>query len=118
MATPQAGYTGVFGKEEEFDSPKDLTKPTAASKMETMDAIRYFMQGARQQEFYTTTGLSYFRSDLDSARADINSNYQKAIAELKPQQEASRTALDEMMRFMGIDPAAATTGMPEAVQID
>lgn len=93
-----------------------VTRATQPVKMDTATAIGYYMGAAQQQDFYTSTGLSYFRADLDQARADIQSNYAKAIAELRPQQEASRTALNEMMRFVGIDPAPATSGLQDALK--
>lgn len=95
---------------------KGVGQASAASRAGTAAATQAYLNAAYQTDYHQMTGLSFYKNALSDARVDIQQGYQQAISELRPQQEASRTALDEMMRFVGIDPAAATSGMTDALR--
>lgn len=88
---------------------------TVEGGADTSSTIAYFMQAAKQQDYYSSTGLALYKSSMETAKSEIVNNYQQAIATLRPQEQASRAALDEMMRFVGIDPAQATSGMTDSL---
>lgn len=115
MAIVKEG-SGRLQDAERIIKSKGVMDSSTVEKSETGEAIRYFVQGAQQQEYYTQSGLSYFKQSLDAARADVTREYQNAISTLRPQETASRKALDEMMRFIGVDPAAATVGVSDRIK--
>ena len=90
--------------------------PSTASLASTSSAIQYFTDAAKQIDYHSSTGLALYKSAMDTAKSEIVSNYQNAIAALKPQEQASRAALDEMMRFTGVDPVQATAGMTDSLK--
>jgi hypothetical protein len=104
---------GTLSDAQRLISSKGVTQATEAVPVDTSVAISYFMGAAQQQEYYSVTGLSQYKDAMAQAKAEVVSGYQSAIAELRPEQASSRAALNEMMRFSGIDPVQASVGITD-----
>jgi len=84
----------LMGKKKQPDTPQ--VDPTAA--------FAYYSMGSNAADFYTSLGTNMYSNAMNQARTDIISNYGASLAQLQPEAQAGRKALDEMMRFVGLDP--------------
>jgi len=87
----------------------DITVP----QVDPTEAIHYFRAAADVQEAYFEKGLEFYNDALTAAGREIQASYAEAKAELAPAARAGVAALNEQLRFMGIEPIQATAGMAD-----
>lgn len=75
---------------------------------DAQEAIDYYKQAAEAQKSYYLQGLNYYQQALEKASQVVQKGYLNANSTLKPLSQASNNALNEMLKFMGMDPISAT----------
>lgn len=79
-------------------------------------ALDYFSQASQAQAAGYDKGLAMYKPALDKAVTYINSGYSSANSTLKPLSTASGEALNEQLRYLGLDPIQKTAGYGDAIR--
>ncbi len=80
---------------------------------DAQEAIDYYKQAAEAQKGYYLQGLNYYQQALEKAGQAVQKGYLDANSTLKPLSQASNNALNEMLKFMGMDPISATVSFAD-----
>ncbi len=84
--------------------------PDDPIKLDTVAPLSFLQQSSDSGSYYNSLGLGLYENSLKSARDEIGKGFASAAAELRPSSQASKSAMNEMMRFMGLDPIQSTVG--------
>ncbi len=87
-----------------------------ATQVDASKAIDYFKQAAQAQAAGYDTGLSYYLPQLVKSGKQIQAGYEAANTTLSPLSSASNQALNEQLRFMGLDPIQATANYGKTIR--
>lgn len=86
-------------------------KADAPVQIDPSESIMMFSQATSANNYYDQLGLGSYENQLNQARDEIQQNYGNALSTLQPSSQAGSAALNEMMRFMGLDPIQATANI-------
>lgn len=107
MAAAVAGLGSIAGSMAAQKLMGDKKQPDTP-QVDPTAAFAYYQMGSNAADYYTSLGTNMYSNAMSQARTDIINNYGSSIAQLQPEAQAGRAALDEMMRFVGLDPIPAS----------
>lgn len=74
-------------------------------------ALQWYRQAATEQTSALEKGYNMYTTALKSAASELRAGYANANDKLKPMSSAATDALNEQMRFLGMDPIQPSTGL-------
>lgn len=86
-------------------------KNTFVAQSDITKSLQWFSQAATELTDYNMAGLQRYNDVMTVALQEVKAGYKEAIDTLKPTSYAGTQAINEMTRFMGMDPISSSTEM-------
>lgn len=113
-AAPDGG--GIPGLTTSKGSGKDGQGPGMAVQVDPGSVLAYYSQAANSQAAGYDRGLEMYLPYLKKATNEVNAGYSASNLSLAPLTFSAKSALNEQMRMLGLDPIQATYGYGDTIK--
>ncbi len=126
-AAGSAAASAIMGTPKTYGADTSITGITSATikkggkgkpavtvpQIDPSGAIHYFQKAADYQTEFYEKGLNFYGDALKAAGREIEASYASAKAELRPAATAGLAAMNEQLKFLGMDPIQAGADVRE-----